>query len=210
MSHVVLLGDSVFDNAAYVRGGPPVIEQLRSKLPPGWQATLLAVDGSVTRDVHSQLDKIPPDAGGLVVSVGGNNALGHVGILSESARSAAEVLTRLADVGQQFQQTYREMLRAVLAHKLPTAVCTVYYPNFPDPALRRIAKAALAVFNDVIITEAFEAGVPLIDLRLVCSETGDYSNEIEPSVAGGEKIARAILELFKGHDFGRRRTEVFK
>lgn len=210
MSHIVLLGDSVFDNAAYVRGGPPVIEQLRSKLPPGWQATLLAVDGSTTRNVHGQLDKIPADADRLIVSAGGNDALGHADILGESARSAAEVLARLADVGERFGQAYREMLRAVLAVKLPAAVCTVYYPNFPDPTLQRIAKAALTVFNDVIIREAFEAGAPLIDLRLVCGEAGDYANEIEPSAAGGEKIAGVILELFEEHDFGRGRTEVFK
>ena len=27
MGHVVLLGDSIFDNAAYVRGGPDVIRR---------------------------------------------------------------------------------------------------------------------------------------------------------------------------------------
>ena len=32
MKHIVLLGDSIFDNAAYVGGGPDVIEQLRSTL----------------------------------------------------------------------------------------------------------------------------------------------------------------------------------
>jgi len=210
MSHAVLLGDSIFDNAAYVRGGPPVIQQLRSKLPRGWRATLLAVDGSMTQDVPGQLHKLPPDASHLVVSAGGNNALGHVDILGEGARSAAEVLAKLADVSERFQRLYREMLRAVLAVGLPAAVCTVYYPNFPDPALQRIAKAALTFFNDVIIREAFEAGVPLIDLRLVCGGAADYANEIEPSVAGGEKIAGAILELLVGHDFGRKRTEVFR
>ena len=51
MNHIVLLGDSIFDNAAYVGGGPDVIEQLKSILPRDWQATLLAVDGSVTTDV---------------------------------------------------------------------------------------------------------------------------------------------------------------
>src|SRR5215218_3210820 len=109
MSHAVLLGDSIFDNAAYVRGGPPVIQQLRSKLPGGWRATLLAVDGSVTQDVSGQLHKLPPDASHLVVSAGGNNALGHVDILGEGARSAAEVLAKLAGVGERFQRLYREM-----------------------------------------------------------------------------------------------------
>ena len=36
MGHVILLGDSIFDNARYVPGGPSVIEQLRRALPDGW------------------------------------------------------------------------------------------------------------------------------------------------------------------------------
>jgi hypothetical protein len=39
----VLLGDSVFDNAAYVTGGPDVVSQLRTILPADCQASLLAV-----------------------------------------------------------------------------------------------------------------------------------------------------------------------
>ena len=46
--------------------------------------------------------------------------------------------------------------------------------------------------SERIIRAAFESSVPLIDLRLVCSEPGDYANPIEPSVQGGAKIARAI------------------
>ena len=42
MGHVVLLGDSTFDNASYVPGGPAVIEHARRCLPAGWQAALLA------------------------------------------------------------------------------------------------------------------------------------------------------------------------
>jgi hypothetical protein len=47
MEHIVLLGDSLFDNAAYVPGGEPVIEQLRSRQENGAQATLLARDGTI-------------------------------------------------------------------------------------------------------------------------------------------------------------------
>jgi hypothetical protein len=76
MPHVVLLGDSIFDNAAYVRGGPDVVRQLREMLPAGWSATLLAVDGAVTRSVPAQIARLPADATHLVLSVGGNDALG--------------------------------------------------------------------------------------------------------------------------------------
>jgi hypothetical protein len=36
--HIGLLGDSIFDNAAYVGREPDVITHLRALLPPGWQA----------------------------------------------------------------------------------------------------------------------------------------------------------------------------
>jgi len=209
MSHVVLLGDSVFDNGAYVRGGPDVIRQLRERLPRGGEATLCAVDGSVVADVRRQLERVPRDATHLFVSAGGNDALGHAGILTEGARSAAEVLGRLADAAEPFRRAYREMLRAAGERGLPSAVCTIYYPRFPDPQAQRLAVTALSVFNDVITTEAFAAGLPLIDLRLVCDDPADYANEIEPSATGGGKIADAIVRVLGEHRFELRRTEVF-
>src|ERR1035437_7957649 len=87
MKHIVLLGDSIFDNAAYVNGGPGVITQLRSILPQDWQASLLAVDGSVTTDVITQIPKIPAVATQLIVSAGGNDGLSRADILERPAGS---------------------------------------------------------------------------------------------------------------------------
>jgi len=207
--HVVLLGDSVFDNGAYVGAGPDVVTQLRRLAPTGWDATLRAVDGSVVRGVRRQAADLPGGATHLVVSAGGNDALGHTGLLEERAASTAEVLDRLAEVARQFAEDYQEMLRAVSRAGLPFGVCTIYYPRFTDPTAQRLAVTALSVFNDVIIREAFAAGLPLLDLRLVCDEDADYANPIEPSAAGGGKIARAVVRLVSEHDFRRGRTEVF-
>jgi hypothetical protein len=144
-----------------------------------------------------------------VVSVGGNDALGHTGILQQSARSFAEVLASLADIATGFEREYRRMLEAVLERGLPTVVCTIYNGRFPDATMQTLTSTALTVFNDVITRQAFSAGVPLIDLRLICTEDADYANPIEPSSQGGDKIARAIVRAVTEHDFTRRRTEVF-
>ena len=209
MSHVVLLGDSIFDNAAYVAAGAPdVVRQVRRRLPHGSSATLLAVDGSTTADVRGQLRRLPGDATHLVVSVGGNDALGSGDFLAAPARSAGEALLCLADIGEEFERGYLAMLEEVLARGLPTAVCTVYHPRFPEAAFQRMAAAGLTIFNDCIIRAAFDRGLPLLDLRLVCTEEGDYANPIEPSARGGEKIALAIAELVE-HGFSGGRTEVF-
>lgn len=209
MNHVVLLGDSIFDNAPYVAGGPAVITQLQERLPPGWRATLLAVDGGVIGDVYRQLEQLPSDATHAIVSVGGNDALAQSALLGDPAQSVAEVLQHLVAIADEFERDYRRMLEAVLRHKLATALCTIYYPAFPDPLLQRLSVAGLTVFNDVIIRAAFGAGLPLLDLRLVCNEPTDYANPIEPSVAGGAKIAEVIRRVVTQHDFAQCRTTVF-
>jgi hypothetical protein len=196
---VVLLGDSVFDNAAYVGGGPEVVAQLRAALPAGWRAGLAAVDGAVAADVPRQLTRLPRDATHFVLSAGGNDALRAEGVLAEPVRGVvAEALARLDAARLRFREAYRATLDAVLGRGLPAAVCTIYDPRFPDPARRRLGVAGLALFNDVILREAFARGLPVIDLRLVCDEDADFANPIEPSVRGGAKIAAAVASLVAG------------
>jgi hypothetical protein len=209
MNHVVLLGDSIFDNAAYAAGGPDVQTQLQECLPHDWHVTLLAVDGHRTLDVALQLQRVPLDASHLVISVGGNDALDHLEFLSASAYSVADVLGRLATIAEAFEGTYHQMVQAVMQHRMPTALCTIYYPRVPDPQGQRLGITALTVFNDVIIREAFMGGLPLIDLRLICQAEADYANPIEPSVVGGAKIAAVISTVVREHNFHRGRTSVY-
>jgi lysophospholipase L1-like esterase len=200
MNHVVLLGDSIFDNAAYVLPGQPdVVRQLRMKIPQDWRATLGAVDGAVTRGVESQLRNIPDDASHLVVSVGGNDALQNIGLLREGARSVAEAVGRLADVRSEFADDYRAMLDRIMQHRLPVALCTIYDARFPDAREQRLVVTGLSIFNDVITREAFARRLPLVDLRLICDEPDDYANPIEPSAKGGEKIAAVIAQVVAGN-----------
>jgi lysophospholipase L1-like esterase len=210
MGHAILLGDSVFDNAAYVGAGDPdVVRQLQEQLPRGWQATLLAVDGSVIRNVRAQAGRLPADASHLILSVGGNDALGHARLLDAPARSMAEALSMLASAGDDFEREYQHMLEDLLGRRLPTAVCTIYNPRFADARMQKLAVTALCIFNDAITRAAFARGLPLIDLRLVCDDERDYANPIEPSARGGAKIAAAITRIVTAHDFSRGRTEAF-
>lgn len=209
MKHIMLLGDSIFDNAAYVSGGLDVIAHLRQQIQSESKATLRAVDGSLVEDVRKQTFDLPDDATHLIISAGGNNALLNADILQQKAGSSAEVLNELADRASAFENHYREMLQAVLSLQKATAVCTIYYPRMPEPSVQKIAVAALTIFNDVIIRQAFLTGIPLIDLRLICNEDTDYANEIEPSEVGGRKIASAIARLAKEHDFESRKTQAF-
>ncbi len=51
--------------------------------------------------------------------------------------------------------------------------------------------------------------MPVAELRLACTAPADYANEIEPSGAGGAKIAATILRLLETHDFAAGRSAVY-
>lgn len=210
MPHLVLLGDSIFDNAQYTSGGPDVVSQVRKLLPSEWGASLLAVDGSTTFDIHDQVNRLPKGTTHLVLSVGGNNALTEasrlgISFLGFSDEPTSKALNTLADVSDDFESQYRAAVDACQRPGLPLGVCTIYNGCFPDQSYQRIASVALTVFNDVILRVAIERSLPVIDLRLICSQPADYANPIEPSSIGGEKIAKAIVALVTGpHSQGTR------
>ena len=193
MVHVVLLGDSIFDNGAYVGNGPAVVEQVRQRLPDGAKASLLAVDGSVIVDVLRQLEALPNDASHLILSVGGNDILADIGLLGVRVNTVGEECAKLADLRDRISHDYRRLMDAIRGRGLPTTICTIYEPNFPDARLQREAITALCLFNDAIIRAAHAYRIPILDLRAVCTKDEDYANPIEPSSIGGEKIAEAVI-----------------
>ncbi|MES2788065.1 MAG: SGNH/GDSL hydrolase family protein [Planctomycetota bacterium] len=208
MPHVVLLGDSILDNGAYVGSGSPVVEQLRSRLPGGWRVTLLARDGDVALGVLEQLKKLPADASHLVVSAGGNDALQCSPLIHSALPDPVAMLEELVSVQQEFRENYREMIRAVRATKLPAVACTIYDAV---PGLSPVERMALSLFNDVMLREIIAANMPALDLRFVCHEPRDYAaiSPIEPSEIGGLKIARQLHNILLDHDFAQSTTRVY-
>jgi len=198
MPHIVLLGDSIFDNAAYTDGGPDVVAQLRGLLPAGWRASLAAVDGAQAADVAAQLAVVDASATHLVLSVGGNDALLASGLLDEPVYSSADALRLIAATVREFEARYRAAVAACLARGLPVVVCTIYHGNFPEADYRERAIVALTALNDAIVRTAADHGLDVIDLRAVCDLPQDYANPIEPSVTGGAKIARAVARVVLG------------
>jgi hypothetical protein len=104
VSHVDLLGDSVFDNGAYVeRDRPDVAGQVWSQFPGCPEVTLLATDGHYISDVPRQMERLPGSATQLFLSVGGNDGLRYLDYANpiepaahggkKIARAIAEVLS---------------------------------------------------------------------------------------------------------------------
>jgi hypothetical protein len=208
MPHIALLGDSVFDNRAYTNGAPDVVTHLRSLLPDGWRASLVAIDGSTTADLEAQVSEVPPDATHIVISLGGNDALLNSDLLNLAVTSTAQTLEIFAARRRTFESAYRTAIDAAAALGRHTTVCTIYKGNLGGDE-GRLAPVALTIFNDVIFRTAFQRGISVIDLGLVCTEPADYANPIEPSDAGGRKIAEVIWASLLAEAGGYQHSRVY-
>jgi lysophospholipase L1-like esterase len=215
MPHVILLGDSVFDNGPYTGGAPDVPSRLAETLPNEWHVTNAAVDGARIAEVAHQLAGVDLDASAagepthLLVSVGGNDALAVSEVLAAEVFTVGEALQRMRKVVRVFREDYRRMLQHLAMRGLPTALCTIYEPRFADRLTQQMAVAGLAHFNDAIQREAHARGLPLLDLRLICTTDEDFVLEIEPSAVGGTRIAAAAAVLLREHDFRSGRCTVY-
>ena len=197
---VILCGDSILDNGAYVgAGGRPLLQHLHELLP-GWQIDFRALDGASCSDVSvTQLGDGGEPAQALVISVGGNDALGHADLLGDPRKlTFLEAGLVLADIQGRFRSDYQSVLEAARGQAERILVLTIYRPRFglagmPE-AMQRASQTLLSIFNDVIVEEALAHGCGLVDIRAICTSDEHYANPIEPSDFGGREIAGAIAE----------------
>ena len=199
-NHIALVGDSIFDNSVYVDGPYSVSDHL-IKLEPEWHIDLIAVDGHTTIDVPDQSRLIAKGTSHIVLSIGGNDALNVISKLRTPCHDVLEGLGVLADIREEFIRNYALALEAVMSHRLPLILCTIYDQV---PGLSPELQTALSSFNEVILREAAIRQLPVIDLRCICNSTSDYSSisPIEPSEEGGLKIAQWISASVREIDHG--------
>ena len=196
---IIVAGDSVFDNEPYVGSGRPVASHL-AELLPGWEVDFRALDGAICADVCEDQIDIKSDGQkveALALSVGGNDALQHIGLLQDpTGHTFLATALKLGGIQKAFRADYQQVLRNANSHADRVIALTIYRPRYhldgwPKEAIDAI-DPLLSIFNDVIQEECRLAGVDVLDNRHVCTCDEDFANAIEPSDAGGRKIATAI------------------
>ena len=195
---VVLLGDSIIDNGAYVGAGEPDVGDQLQALLTNHLVEKRAVDGSVTRDVFDHQCNELKDRDLVIISTGGNDALGYKFQMLETEQSASprSVLVALWDIREQYRRDFVALLDRVSSGPNRILVCTIYNPAFHSNGMelaeQRAAESALSAFNDVIQQEARVRRMDVLEIRNIFTEHGDYANPIEPSMQGGAKLAAAM------------------
>ena len=199
MPTLALIGDSILDNRAYTKPSPDTATRLRESLGSDWTVELLAQDGATIADIRFQLSSLASKSDCAVLSVGGNDAVEHIGLLSRPAQSAAEVLAALNDIAGPFAKEYEQLLTDLRPKVERLIVCTIYEPALSNPTAARLATVPLAILNDRILRAALRGKADVIDLRSVCTSPTDFVLEIEPSAEGAAKIAQAIHRAVLSH-----------
>lgn len=191
MQHIVLLGDSIFDNGSYVDSNEDVTTHLRGIVRKDSKVTLCAGDGAVIDDIPNQLKSIPDDATTLVLSIGGNDVLQYKSVLTNNSLSAIDFLIYFSDILEEFRNRYKKVVTTIFKRRFRLIVCTIYNGNL-EQEIMKPARVTLSLFNDIIYQIATEYKIDVIELRNICTDPADYANSIEPSGIGGKKIAKAI------------------
>ena len=200
MQNIVLIGDSIIDNDVYVASGEkPVTEHLKDLLPD-WNIEKRALDGAVCSHViNSQFNDSVPNNALVVVSIGGNDALRYQSLLMDSASMTfGEAMIRFREIREEFRSEYERVLDLAVAAAERVLPFTIYNPRFNMDGLsddiQFSAEGALSAFNDVILSAGLLHKARVLDLRIICDSDSDFANAIEPSGAGGQKIAEAVAQ----------------
>ena len=104
--HIVLCGDSIFDNRSYVKHGEPDVARQVQQMLPNSKITLLAVDGHQTKDIKEQLIHMPNDVTHLFISVGGNDGLMRMNVFDQSANTVGDAMGPLYNMRNEFEIEY--------------------------------------------------------------------------------------------------------
>lgn len=194
---VRVCGDSVLDNGAYVGLTGRALRSHLEGMLEDWALDFRALDGAVCADVAGRQLAGAGPCEAVVVSVGGNDALGHLHLLeAPEARPLIAFGLVLADIQDAFRADFARVLDAARGQAPDVLVMTIYRPRFHldgmPMELQRAGSTLLSVFNDVIQEEALARGLAILDLRRVCDSDAHFANPIEPSDFGGREIAAAI------------------
>lgn len=197
MPHLVLLGDGILANRAHTNKEPDTAATIRQLLP-GWTVTLLAAEGSAMAAIPPQLQRFPAKPDLAVLSVGGNDAMGHADLLQQPAKSSGETLDALIKMVDGFSEKYEAVVASVRSRAPRVVLCTIYEPPLVGKDTASRARILLALLNDRILRTAYRSGSDVLDLRAICTNADDFRMQIEPSATGAAKIGRAVAAIASG------------
>lgn len=177
--NVVLIGDSMLNNSAYVSQGESVPDLLSKKLVGNATVYNFAKDGSTIADCYSQLNKLSFDSNTTIfVSCGGNNIL--------NSRDQNLNITNL------FSE-YSQLLKSIKA-RLPNADLYVLNLYMPANGHYTSYKPMIDQWNKFLDDNASSLGYKVLKTNDLLVAEDDFVYGVEPSFKGGKKLASEMFD----------------
>lgn len=188
----ILLGDSILQNDIYVSDGQSITDFLLERKNKAVYS--FAKDHSKVVDIFGQISNIPielnsPDTY-IFLSGGGND------ILFRYVEQSQKEDDNYDDLHFIFKN-YVKVVKSIQA-RLPEAkmiLLDIYYPN--NDTYKQY-HSIIEKWNKMVYDFAHNSEnnvYDIIEISKILTQQSDFSNEIEPSENGGEKIATSICRF---------------
>lgn len=184
--NIILLGDSIFKNNAYVPYGSSIESQLENNAQ-GKEVLCLARDNSSITDVYKQVEEIPEDYNNrrtrIFLSVGGNDILENY-VYDYNDVDNMEILNA------NFKE-YKKVIKTIQS-KMSEAKLTILDVYYPDHTRFKSFYPLISEWNKLIDDYAKRNNIRVIKISNILTNADDFSFAIEPSAIGGNKIVNEL------------------
>lgn len=207
MRHVVLAGDSIFDNTKYAEPDFSVFDLFEVAVPADTRCSMIAVDGATIEGLDNQMNRLPKDTSHLFISCGQKDAEKIAILLNDSDESRFGGM--IVEAAHEYTTLYHTVLQKATNLVKNVVICTVCYNSH---GVNSFITTARALINEVILREAHDLGMPVMDLSAMLNEPTDFSkvSENEISEYGGRKIVLLMEDILKHHDFNGGHSIMYK
>jgi hypothetical protein len=184
---IILMGDSILDNYAYVPNGKS-IENLLVEKKTGPVLRLATNEALNINDVYNQVSKLPQDDKSAVIylSIGSNNLLEKVN--SSIEHSDSEIINPTFDEYKVLVSTIRE--------KVPNAKIMIFDLYTPRNKTYEKYYSIIQDWNNKLSNYAAQNNLSMFKSSFILTEPEDFTKDAVPSSIGGQKLADAMAKIY--------------
>jgi lysophospholipase L1-like esterase len=182
------MGDSILNNVSYVPAGKNIEALLKKQTPDGNVVNLAKTDAIMTQippqiDQLRELDPKYNDSNTIIfLSVGGNDIL----MTYENNETP--------DFDHMINEVYKKLVDSIkiVAPKAKLYLLDLYFPRNEE---NQKFWPIITEWNNKLGKFALNNNATIFKVSSILTEPDDFTNKIEPSATGGQKMVDAMLKL---------------
>lgn len=183
VTHIVLLGDSIFQNNNYVPKSKSVEYLLKEKL--SIPSLVLAHDNAIIYDIPKQYNSMPLNLNAkttnLYISIGGNDLLN---LYEHNNTNNSKLFNMVWEI---YKKTILMLIDSTQCNIILTDIYFITDPNYSKyiPMIKK--------WNSNLYQFADQHKLNVFKISKILTQPKDFTNSIEPSVIGGNKMVNSFI-----------------